>query len=54
MAAVGRHVLPFPIQPALSDDKALDRIAASLDAATREADDACHITPPAVWRQTKP
>jgi len=45
---------PFPIPPELSDDSALDRIAASLDAATREADDACGITPPSIWRQTRP
>jgi lysophospholipid acyltransferase (LPLAT)-like uncharacterized protein len=45
---------PFPIPPEMSDDHAVDRIAASLDAATKEADDACQITPPAIWQQTKP
>jgi lysophospholipid acyltransferase (LPLAT)-like uncharacterized protein len=45
---------PFPIPPEMSDDQAVDRIGASLDSATKEADDACHITPPAIWRQTKP
>jgi lysophospholipid acyltransferase (LPLAT)-like uncharacterized protein len=45
---------PFSIAPEMSDDHAADRIAASLDAATKEADDTCHITPPEIWRQKTP
>jgi len=37
---------PFPIEDAAGEAAALSKIAASLDAATREADEACRVTPP--------
>jgi lysophospholipid acyltransferase (LPLAT)-like uncharacterized protein len=44
---------PFPIEAAVSDEEALSRIAGSIDAVTREADDAVGVTPPAIWRETR-
>jgi hypothetical protein len=40
---------PFSIGPTLTDAEAQERIAAALDEATREADLATGIRPPAVW-----
>ena len=40
---------PFPIDAASSEETAAARIAAALDTATREADAATGITPPAPW-----
>jgi lysophospholipid acyltransferase (LPLAT)-like uncharacterized protein len=42
---------PFPIADGLSEEKALERIAESIDAATREADALSGVTPPEVWRR---
>jgi hypothetical protein len=39
----------FPVAESWSDETALGRIAAALDAATREADAATQVTPPAPW-----
>ena len=41
---------PFPLAPDLPADQAARKIAAAIDAATREADDFLGITPPAIWR----
>lgn len=41
---------PFPVEAQLADEKALERIASALDAATREADAAAGVTPPPPWR----
>jgi lysophospholipid acyltransferase (LPLAT)-like uncharacterized protein len=41
---------PFPIPDEMPDHAALSRIAEALDAATREADTAAGIEPPAPWR----
>jgi lysophospholipid acyltransferase (LPLAT)-like uncharacterized protein len=40
---------PFPIAAELSDEEAASRIAAALDQATREADGAAGVVPPAPW-----
>ena len=40
---------PFPVLPEMSDREAMDRIAAAVDAATREADAAMGIVPPPPW-----
>ena len=40
---------PFPIPANLSDDEAAGRIAAALDRATCEADEAAGVVPPAPW-----
>jgi lysophospholipid acyltransferase (LPLAT)-like uncharacterized protein len=40
---------PFPIPEAMTDEEAVGRIAAALDAITREADAAAGIRPPPPW-----
>jgi lysophospholipid acyltransferase (LPLAT)-like uncharacterized protein len=49
--AVVAYGEPFAIEDNISDDAARSRIAAALDAATLEADQAAGITPPAIWRE---